>query len=505
MSERDPSPSFEGPDSSEAWGGFALIGPSEAPERDAHRVTYTGTAFASGWGSGGEAPTSLDTQREIAPARSTAPGSETPSEHRGEGVSRQVRRAAERSHPFGRPVSRPWRPWVEAVADRVRAYGLPEPASALRHCGEMAMVSTCSDCGRVGRVEVRASCHTRVCPWCQRLAADRTARDVLAATGRVPGYVSTRLAGVVAEQLGEQARAAATRDVCAGWAIAARKRGNEELATRHDGRVLAAAHRYDLATRALHGLRARDSWNWKLITVSPWRAVGDWKSYTPQGLRRAVDDVCERVATLWDAGLSHGGLASLVVRVEVSSRGHVHAHCLYYGPFVTRAWLKRIAGCIVDVRKVKDFKHKPDDDDDDPRDVAQRREDMARGIQAGVRECVKYATKVVSPLRAEWLAGTNWRVMHPELAAAWLVATRNVQLIRYRGPVRDALAAAEVAGELEPEVPKEELAAEPEAEHVCPWCRGRLLGGVLAPVMDTAAGLTRDEWKRVLVVSESRA
>ena len=507
MSERDHSLSFEGSDASEGWGDSALAGSSEAPEWDARHVTYTGRAFASGWGSGGKAPTSLDTQREFAQTGTSLPVSETPAEHRGEGVSRQVQRATDRrlhSHRYGRSVSRPWRPWVEAVADRVREYGLPEAASALRHCGEMAMVSTCGDCGRVGRVEVRASCHTRVCPWCQRIAAERTARDVLAATGRVPGYVSTRLARVVAEQLAEQARAAATRDVCAGWAIAATKRGDEDLAARHDARVLAAARRYDLATRALHGIKARDSWGWKLITVSPPRRPGDVRSYTPEGLRAAVEDVYERVAKLWDEGLSHGGLASIVTRIEVSARGHVHAHCLYYGPFVTWQWLKKTARCIVDVRKVRDFKHKPDDDTD-PRDVARRREDDRRGIQAGVREAVKYATKVVSVTHSEWIAGSNWRVMHPELAAAWMIGTRHVQLIRYRGPVRDALAAAEVAGELEPEVPKEELAPEPEAAHVCPWCKGQLLGGVLARVLDTAAALSPGEWKRVLVVSEARA
>ena len=448
---------------------------------------------APGRGPGAVAPAFLDTQRDFAPARSMVAASETPAKRR---VSRQERRStARRSHRFGRPVNRPWRPWVEAVSDRIRAFGLSEVASSLRHCGEMATVHRCGDCGEVGRVEVRASCHVRVCPWCQRIATDRTARDVIAATARVPGYVTTRLAATIAEQEQELTAALASRDVAAAWAIAARKRGALALAERHDVRVLRAERRRELAARALHGLRARDKWAWKLITVSPPRAPGDVRSYTPQGLRAAIDDVCARVTRLWEQGLSHGGLASLVVRVELSARGHVHAHCLYYGPFTTQRWLSRAAGCIVDVRACKDFKHRPEEID---------RADAERGIQSAVREAVKYATKAVSVTHGEWLAGERWRVMHPELAAAWVVASRNVQLIRYRGPVRDALSAAEVAGELDDQAPEETPAAEPEAQHECPWCKGRLLGGVLEPTLDVAAGMTPAKWRRVLVVSESR-
>ena len=110
-----------------------------------------------------------------------AAGSETPKR-----VSRQVARARARadarSHRYGRPVSRPWRAWVEHVAkitrERYRRYDV---ASSLRHCGELATVYDCDFCGRIGRVEVRASCHTRVCPWCSRIAAQKNVANILAA------------------------------------------------------------------------------------------------------------------------------------------------------------------------------------------------------------------------------------------------------------------------------------------------------------------------------------
>lgn len=508
------------------------------PSRRAHD-----SLDAPGRGPGAVAPAFLDTQRDIAPKRSTQAGSETQAKR---GVSRQVgRAAARRSHRFGRPVSRPWRPWVEAVADRIRSYGLPEVASSLRHCGEMASVHRCEGCGEVGRVEVRASCHVRVCPWCQRITTDRTVRDVIASTMRVPGYVAENRAKTIDEQEQELTHALASRDVAAGWAIAARNRASKarsartraehmEQAARHDVRVLRAERRRELATRALHGLRATDKWGWKLITISPPRAPGDVRSYTPAGLRRAIDDAYARAAKLWEEGLSHGGLASIIVRIELSARGHVHAHCLYYGPFVTQRWLQRMAGCIVDVRAVYDFKHtrqgveKSADDaknetalqraraalrsanTDEEAELARRAIAAAENeaLNSAVREAVKYTCKAVSVTRGEWLAGANWRVMHPELAAAWVVASRNVQLIRYRGTVRDGFNAAEAAGELdEPEAapePEPAKGPEPEAHHECPWCRARLLGGVLEPTLDVAAGMSPAKWRRVLVVSESR-
>lgn len=441
---------------------------------------------APGGGPGAKAPARLDTQREIAHEDTGAAVSET----RPERVSRQVARAADRAeqrrHRFGRPVLRPWRAWVGDVATILRRYGRPEVASSLLHCGEMATVYECGDCGRVGRVEVRASCHTRVCPWCSRIAAQKAVQNIHAAAKRVPGYVTQRASRVRAEATLEEVRATTLRDRWEGYARAATERGDTRLAHGHAARALGAEERRRIAARTLHGIKTLGSWGWKLITVSPPRRPGDVRSYTPQGLRRAIEDVCERVSRLWDEGLAYGGLASAVVRVECSSKGHVHAHVLYFGPWIVNAWARSVAGCIVDVRAVSEFQGQPDED--------------------ALREALKYALKAPSVMRSAWLGGDAWRVTHPELAAAWLVATRSVQLVRYRGLVRAALDAAEAAGETVPEEGPAEAPAEAvEAPaHACPWCSAPLPRvGRLAPVEGIARGMLASDWRRVLDVIET--
>lgn len=433
----------------------------------------------------GGSPARLDTQREIAPERTDAAGSETLPKR----VSRQVARAQARSstsHRFGRPVSRPWRAWVERVARLTRErYRRFDVASSLLHCGELATVYDCDHCGRVGRVEVRASCHTRVCPWCSRIAAQKNVANILAAAKRVPGYVAERASRTLAEATLEKARATVLRDRWEGYARAARARGDTYVSDGHAARALGAEERRRIATRTEHGIATLSSWGWKLITVSPPRRPGDVRSYTPQGLRRAINDAFERFSRLWDEGLAYGGLASAIVRVECSSKGHVHVHALYYGPWVVNKWARSVAECIVDVRAVSEFQGNPSDD--------------------ALREAIKYQLKAPSPTRAAWIGGDRWRVTHPELAAAWLEGSRGVQLTRYRGLVRASFEAAEAAGEIVPEeAPTEPPQVTPEA-HACAFCARRLpLVGRLAPTADVARALGAD-WRRALELIESHA
>ena len=197
---------------------------------------HAGSRGAPDRGPGAVAPARLDTQREIAPEDIDAAGSETPKR-----VSRQVARARARaafSHRFGRPVSRPWRAWVEDVARLTRErYRRPDVASALLHCGEFATVYDCDHCGRVGRVEVRASCHSRVCPWCSRIAAQKSVQNVFAAVRRVPGYVAEDARKVLAAAILEKHRAAALRDRWKGLAAAALERGDARVAEGHEARA----------------------------------------------------------------------------------------------------------------------------------------------------------------------------------------------------------------------------------------------------------------------------
>ena len=447
---------------------------------------HAGSRGAPDRGPGAVAPARLDTRGKSLPDTPTRQTSETRPERVSRQVARARARADARSHRYGRPVSRPWRAWVEHVAkitrERYRRYDV---ASSLRHCGELATVYDCDFCGRIGRVEVRASCHTRVCPWCSRIAAQKSVQNVFAAVRRVPGYVAEDARKVLAAAILEKHRAAALRDRWKGFAAAALERGDARVAEGHEARALGAEERRRIATRTEHGINTLSSWGWKLITVSPPRRPGDVRSYSPQGLRRAINDAFERFSRLWDEGLAYGGLASAIARVECSSKGHVHVHALYYGPWVVNKWARAVAGCIVDVRAVAEFQGNPSDD--------------------ALREAIKYQLKAPSPTRAAWIGGDRWRVTHPELAAAWLEGSRGVQLTRYRGLVRASFEAAEAAGEIVAEDAPAEPPQMPAEGHQCAFCAKRLpLGGRLAPTCDVARALGAD-WRRALELIESHA
>lgn len=417
-------------------------------------------------------------------------------------VSRPARRRQEYSHRLGRPVFRPYRPWVEAVCDRVREYGAWDVASALRHCGEFAYAHDCGACGRVGRVEVRASCHSRVCPWCARIHAEKATKNIYAAAIRVPGFARERLADTAAKIAAEEAAAIESSARWSRLKMDALERAEGPLAQRHAGRARAAEERRAGAARARHGFGTFGSWSWKLITVSPQRNKGSAYSYTPKGLNERIEAVCARVERLWEEGLHYGGLAAMVVRIELSATGHVHAHCLYYGPWVVKKWAQRTAGCFVDIRALKEFQkadheYKPLEG---PRVTAADR--AAHALADGVREAVKYTMKSPSVTRGGWLSGDAFRVVHPELAAAWLVATRGVQLIRYRGLFHEALKAAEAMGETVSETAPD--APTPTPIHSCVWCKAELPPvGRLAPVAELAAMFRGGEWRKVLALVET--
>lgn len=468
----------------------------------------------------GASPARLDTKREIAPVDSSGGSSETSPEHRegevsravgprdyrvprpaGE-VSRPARRRQEYSHRLGRPVFRPYRPWVESVCDRVREYGAWDVASALRHCGEFAYAHDCNACGRVGRVEVRASCHSRVCPWCARIHAEKATKNIYAAAIRVPGYAYQDLAETAATVAAEEAAAIESKARWTRLATSAMERGEEDLAGRHAGRARAAEDRRRGAARARHGLATLKSWSWKLITVSPQRNKGSAYSYTPKGLLERIEAVCARVERLWERGLSYGGLAAMVVRIELSSTGHVHAHCLYFGPWIVKNWARATAGCFVDIRALQEFQKQGHEYQplQGPRVTAEER--AAHALADGVREAVKYTMKAPSVTRGGWLSGDAFRVVHPELAAAWLVATRGVQLIRYRGLMHKALKAAEAMGETVSETAPDAPTVPPI--HSCVWCKSPLSPvGRLAPVAELAGTFQAGEWRKVLALIET--
>jgi len=193
------------------------------------------------------------------------------------------------------------------------------------------------------------------------------------------------------------------------------------VAERHDARAHAAAERVALAEREAKAVAELPRWQWKLVTISlAWKPL-DATEYTPARLRQRAAAAVEAWRRAWDAGARAGGLAAATVRVELSSRGHVHVHVLYRGPYIAQKWWAKVCGGIVDVRKIN-----PGEDGD------------------GLHEAVKYTLKLPTTSSARWVAGESCDAPHPTLAASWCIATRNVQLVRHQGVMRDAIAAEQV-------------------------------------------------------------
>jgi len=181
---------------------------------------------------------------------------------------------------------------------------------------------------------------------------------------------------------------------------------------------------------------ARDGFGWKLVTISPrWRPTSE-DELSVAGLGRRLDDVTARVARVWHEVLSVGGLAAATSSVELSDGGHVHAHVLYYGPYLVKKRLTKVAGCHVDVRSVEPHEKGDAAWSWESRDGAFRAGDTVRDA---VVEAVKYCVKLPSETHA-WLSGEARRVIHPSLVARWMIACRSRQLVRHYGVMLDALA-----------------------------------------------------------------
>lgn len=278
--------------------------------------------------------------------------------------------------------------------------GYSNVARRLRLCGTLATVRTCNGCGDpFAQVTINAGCNVRACPFCARRESQERTRIVSAASDRVSNFVSVRAAAHL---------------------VALEARRVELASKRATPRNVEASRRVRRASAATRA-QGRGLWGWKLVTISPRWDPSDATAYTVGALRARLDDVRERWRKLWAEGLGVEGLAGAYVRVELSSRGHVHLHALYFGPWQSKAWCARAAGCFVDIRQIEG--------------------------EGGVREAVKYALKSPSPMRGGWVGGETATVTHPTLAARWVVATRSKRLAEPYGVMRDAVAAAQACEE----------------------------------------------------------
>lgn len=435
----------------------SLAGPSATPWSVIDRAD---APARGGWGAA--PPTSLDTQGDLLPNGEGVPAS---------GPVKGPRSKVPHRHRLGRPVRDGWRGWIARVSDALTALGAVEMASNLRGCGQMAMVTPCravadGGCGDpYGRVEVRISCDMRCCPWCSRRAAQERVELVTAAAMRVADMQAAQLAAVRAKLEGQEHQA---QQAVAHWsmlALAAANRAerrqserererDEAKARRHRERAERAGQRVGLARRQLRGVAELHRWGWKLVTLSPRWDPTDAAAYEPAAMRERADDVLARWSRCWEAGARAGGLAAATVRTEMSAGGHIHVHVLYRGPWVPQEWWQETAGCIVDVRAIRATSARGAERE------AKRAEESAaayaeRVLRGAVTEAVKYALKTPTPTSPEWMAGDRREVVHPELAARWMIATRHMQLIRHYGVMADAIAA-----EIELAEPPEERPAD---------------------------------------------
>lgn len=283
--------------------------------------------------------------------------------------------------------------------------GYADLATRLRRCGSVASVWECPSCGDCdAHVQVRASCDSRVCPFCARVAARERASLVTGAMARV----NELTAGEVATARARYERV--TDDLVARGRVWGSRRGDRAASVR-----ATLAREAAIAQRARMGLRdhERMAWSWKMITVSPPWTPDDPVAYTVGGLRARLDDLHERWSRLWREGLAVLGAASAYVRVELSAAGHVHLHVLYFGPWWSQSWLVKQAECHVWIERVDD-------------------------TASAIREATKYALKSPTP-GAGWITSAR-HAPHPELAARWQIATRNRRLCESYGVMRRAVA-----------------------------------------------------------------
>lgn len=423
-------------------------------------------------------------------------------------------------HTHGRGVRRSWRQWVCAVARELVTRGASREAQLLSECGMRATVRSCTDCHEtIASATVTTSCDLRVCPFCARSRGAERRALLTAALMRVPGYVAARaaatvdeLAALVAEHTRvrdgwiERASRARARFEHGGSAVRASAARSIERASRlADSAELArAARRFDLE-RAREAQRG--SWGWKLVTISPKWSPQDARAYTQAGLEERARDAWERWELVRDR-YSAGGLAASVASIECSEAGHVHVHALMYGPWIEHTHACEVAGCHVDVRAIEgasrssakrwaltfeQSKHLTKEER-----VARAFEHSAEhALKRAIGEAVKYIAKTPTPLRDGWIAGASGRVMHPALAASWLLAMRGAKASRVYGPARDAIAC-------EREQRAARTSTESERVEHCRSCGSLALS---EPVIEHTPAIARvlgRDWARVLSIARKQ-
>ena len=168
--------------------------------------------------------------------------------------------------------------------------------------------------------------------------------------------------------------------------------------------------------RALDVLPLVKGYRWQFLTLTTrydpkraedvqWRALRD----RARGILHAARRVWSKGDGKADFTLKQPGAAA-ILRVECGAEGGmVHAHVLYYGPYIDAGWLQ---GALARWYPAAGFVSvKPVGGD-------------GRDGKEAAREAAKYTVKLPGVTDESWLAGkVTRRTINPVLAAAWEVAT----------------------------------------------------------------------------------
>lgn len=176
---------------------------------------------------------------------------------------------------------------------------------------------------------------------------------------------------------------------------------------------------------ALEGVEEVEGYEWQFLTQSlaydPCRRGEDMQV---EGLRSRALILMRMAKRQWEKGLKRPG-AALLRCVEVSVRGHVHLHMIYYGPRVSAQWMEEVGkgvtrgkrGCKANSRRIK-------------------------GGKNGVARATKYAAKSVkgnarAAFNEDVLTGeAQAELLYPELAARWELACHQLRLTETYGALR---------------------------------------------------------------------
>jgi len=168
----------------------------------------------------------------------------------------------------------------------------------------------------------------------------------------------------------------------------------------------------------------------------------DPAEYTIKELRQRVKKIREVARNGWSRRLSKASGTGLLVKIELSAEGTVHAHGLYYGPWqdkealeseLRNTWAE--AGfthikCVANQSELELYLSASG------ADVPAEQNPVIEKVSKSIRETLKYTTKGPSPLDESYLEGDVRQRVDPDLAAKWEMALYGLRTVATYGCFR---------------------------------------------------------------------